>query len=301
MIHRLCGLVMVSAALMGGTAAAVPYSGFDSFYLGIDGQATIPSGTYAGQPNPNFNRLTLLYAHTFPSPAQAGGGTSWVSNHYHRIGAYVLTGQVGSGQTTFGNARVPEGTRPPIVLTPGSGAFAGRLVSNPYGASDPWNVGDVHEYTALRIRPATVLNTGAVQNDPDPNLWSQDYLWERMYASSNGRYTASPGSDDIQLEILSLTPGLNVTLAGDTLNSPGVFNLGPANALDVTPVFWVDGNAADGTYSALMRLVDPNTPDRNSGEFRFDFAPIPEPATWALAGLAMGGGLLLLRRRRSAL
>jgi surface-anchored protein len=32
----------------------------------------------------------------------------------------------------------------------------------------------------------------------------------------------------------------------------------------------------------------------------FLVAPIPEPATWAPAGLALGGGLLLLRRRRPA-
>ena len=56
----------LGGALLALTAPAV--QAFDpaiaSYFIGVDGQAIIPTGTYAGLPNPNHQRLTFLYAHT---------------------------------------------------------------------------------------------------------------------------------------------------------------------------------------------------------------------------------------------
>ncbi len=49
------------------------------FYVGVDGLASVTSGTFAGLANPNAGRLTFLFDH---------------GNHFHGIGAYSYTGTV---------------------------------------------------------------------------------------------------------------------------------------------------------------------------------------------------------------
>ncbi|RYD47021.1 MAG: hypothetical protein EOP83_28700, partial [Verrucomicrobiaceae bacterium] len=45
-----------------------------SYYIGIDGQQTIATGEFAGQVNPNYNRVTLLYAHNYERNPMFKGG-----------------------------------------------------------------------------------------------------------------------------------------------------------------------------------------------------------------------------------
>ena len=81
-ITKLSTLVVaasLAAAFVSTPSARAEISGF---YVGIDSRATLASGVYVDLPNPNFNRLTFLYPHVFPStPA---------NNHYHGIGSYTF-------------------------------------------------------------------------------------------------------------------------------------------------------------------------------------------------------------------
>jgi hypothetical protein len=53
-------LAIATAALADGDAPT------DIYIIGVDSLTTFTSGTYAGLPNPNYGRLTLLYAHYTP-------------------------------------------------------------------------------------------------------------------------------------------------------------------------------------------------------------------------------------------
>lgn len=76
-------------------SASVRHDEGIGFYVGLDGLATVASGTYAGLSNPNADRLTLLFDH---------------GNHFHGIGAYSYTGSamVPDVLSTNANNRIPE-------------------------------------------------------------------------------------------------------------------------------------------------------------------------------------------------
>lgn len=269
-------LVAFGAALSATEVQAALYS----YYVGTDNQATIPSGTYAGQANPNYNRLTLLYGHTYPDNP--------TSNHFHRLGAYALTGSAASPNTFFTNARIPEGANPALPLQAGTGVFAGKLISSPI--SDPV----IGHYSHLTVAPVADLqpfSTNGIANEPE------DYL----YNASAGRYsTTSLAGTDVHFELVSLTPGLNVgTAAGVPLfvNPGDEHHLGDGDTFaNWTPWFWTDSSAAPGTYSATFKLTDEEGLFGDSGEFRYEFQVVPEPGSTTLLGglLALG----MLRRRR---
>lgn len=258
-------------------AEAVIYS----YYIGTDNQATIPSGTYAGLPNPNYNRLTLLYAHPdYTTPS---------SSHYHRLGAVAYTGpNLGAGTATFStNARIPEGANPALPLQPGAGIFNGKLISSPI--VDPV----LGSYSQLAIAPVWDLksyNDNAIPNEVE------DFLWN----SSGGRYTSTITGSDPHFQLVSLSAGLNIgDSSGNVLfaNPGDEHHLGDGNTFaNWTPMFWTEANAAPGTYSATFRITDEEGLFGDSGEFRYEFQVVPEPGSTALlGGLAALG---LLRRRR---
>ena len=56
------------------------------YFVAVDSLETLTSGTYVGLPNPNYGRLTFLFAH--PSVEDPS------SSHFHAIGAYSYTGPV---------------------------------------------------------------------------------------------------------------------------------------------------------------------------------------------------------------
>lgn len=249
------------------------------YYIGLDSRNPLPSGVYAGMTNPNFNRLTFLYAHTYeyvPGLAPAGASTFAV-NHYHPIGAYALTGPTNAVviNPTSSNNRVPEisSQQPPLTLAPTTNAlYAGKLI---HQRSE-------EHYSDLRWRATDDLNQPTKYGPGSPE-------WILFYSSAGTR-TNSLAGGTINLELVSKTDGLHVGTADtlDVLSNPGDrFSLGAGPAINFAPIFWVEGNAPAGTYSASFKLVDTNTdggrtPFLESGVFHLDFKVAPEP-TLAIA------------------
>jgi hypothetical protein len=240
------------------------------FYIGVDTRVTNVGGIYNGTPNPNRGRLTLLLEHV---------------DHYHGIGSYSLTGPASLATVvdTNTNNQIPEtfSGEDPLPLTPGTGLYAGALRSM-VGSS---------EYSYLGMGSTHSL-TGFGPNDPMTVL----------YQSSGGRWTGSLTGVEVGLQLISYTVGLKVGTETDTdiFDSGDIYSLGDGTMIDFKPVFWVDDGATMGTYTAEFRLVNlsDGSDVMDSGRFYFNFAPVPEPGTYAMFGvgiLMMGAAL---RRRR---
>lgn len=230
-------------------------------YIGIDSRATLVSGVYVGQPNPNFGRLTFLHAHWYES--------TFANNHYHGIGTYSYSGPAGSptiNNTSSGN-RIPEvyTALPPLTLLTATAAhplYAGRLMS----------LRSEEHYSDMRLRPTFDLKQYPTN--------SAEYF---MFASSAGTRTNSLAGVAVALELVSKTAGLaignptNVNL----LNNPGDrMTLGEGDSWEALPLFSVAGDAAAGTYTASLKLVDLNAVDyttNQSGVFHLDFRVQPAP------------------------
>jgi hypothetical protein len=237
-----------------------------SLKSGTDTLATFPPGTCDGLANPNYNRLTFFWGHNL-APA--------TSNHYHRFGAYALTGSAASPSIIFANARIPEGSHPNLPLQTGSGAFSGKLVSSPI--LDPV----IRELSHLTIAPIGNLaayNANGIPNEPE------DYLFK----SSAGRYSSSIAGTDPHLQLVCLTPGLNV---GDAAGTPIFVGPGDEHHLEngdtfapLTPWFWTDASAAPAIYSATFKITDEAGLFGNSREFRWEFQVVPEPGSGTLPG-----------------
>lgn len=253
------GLLLYSAAAV--TACAAEHN----YYLTVDGRPTLTWGTYAGQANPNNGRLTLLYAHWNDATPS--------SNHFHGIGVYSLTGAVDAPTVlaTNGNNRLPETytAQEPLTLKAGSGAYAGKLVSGENG----------EHYSDLTLYSIHDLAAAATLNPTSP----EGYMY-----NSNAGYKNTPMTGlDLALEIVSISPGLNLGSTG--LNQPGErLAIGGEASWPFEPVFWTAENAAPGNYSAALRLVDQGNVFGSSGTFHVDFAVVPEPAG---VGMALIAGL----------
>lgn len=265
-------LFLAAAALM-ITLAQPADAAFVSYYVGVDGLATIASGTYAGLSNPNHNRLTFLYAHVYPdAPA---------NNHYHSKGIQVYSGpNLGEGATATGTSSsnyVPEGTLPPLNLSFSSGGlYDGKLIS----AMQSGNA-----FSALTLEDTGML--GGSAPDSGENI---------LFNSSGGRWNGPLTGADVHLELVSLSSGLNVGNA-TTLNlflNPGD-NLHLDESFSFTPLFWTDANAVPGVYTAQFKLTDESGTFGDSGAFEYRFNVVPEPSS-ALLGAV--GVLALVRRRR---
>ncbi len=273
---RVVTLLSISLTALVGLAAApasadVRHDEGIGFYVGLDGLATFPSGTYAGLANPNAGRLSLLFDH---------------GDHFHGIGVYSLTGAPpGQAVDTNGNNRIPEisTTEPPLELVAGTGAWSGKWISSLAGPS---------EYRFLGL--------ASLQSLAGFPPGSEEAI---LFGSSSGRWNGPLDGISVGLQLVSATPGLHVGIDGDLdiFDSGDIYALSPGNDLTFMPVYWVAGDAAAGTYTAELRLValsGDNTLE--SGRFYFDFAkPVPEPETYLLmfAGLAAMGWLARRRLR----
>lgn len=263
---------------IGALALAVPaHAAIASYYVGVDTLQNFATGTYAGQANPNFGRLTMLYAH--PNYTTPSG------SHYHSKGVYTLTGPAGSPTITTSTSNyLPEGTVPPITLTTGTGLYGGKLVSNPYtDTEDPG-----YHFSLL-----TLLDTQSLAGSTIGS--AEQYL----YNSSSDRWTGAIGDADVHLTLVGLSAGLHVGDAGSLtigLETAGDdFHLG--ESINFTPVFWVDGTAAPGTYTATFKLTDESDTLGESGNFEYRFTVVPEPSSVLLLGGAALAGLLRRKRR----
>lgn len=85
------------------------------------------------------------------------------------------------------------------------------------------------------------------------------------------------------MQLVSKTETLHIGTESElhVLEHPGDFViLGRGHTLRFTPVFWTEGDAPSGTYSAEFRLLDINTREGykrilHSGTFNFDFTTVP--------------------------
>lgn len=272
----------------GGLPAGLP-----QYYLGVDSQPTVTyrqnaTDTAVTLPNPNQGRLTLLYAHTYvDTPA---------SNHYHGIGAYTYTGPTNNPtiQDTSSGNRIPEVYQqqagyPRLNLIPGTGSHAGKYISG---------LDHANTYEGLQAGSTQLLNVGAPANDGRTILFN----------SSGGRWTTSLAGAEIGIQLVDITPGLNIW--DSTTNTAmfagvgSIYSLGLGNAATFNPLFWAESAVPLGTnLSATFRLVDTRTtgtPFGQSGRFGFDFttaaSAAPEPGTLGL--ITLTGTLVSLGGRR---
>jgi hypothetical protein len=237
-----------------GSALAAP-AVEPHYFVAVDSLQMLTSGTYAGLPNPNHGRLTLLVAHTDDEDPS--------NNHFHAIGTYSYTGPVESPTviTTNTNNRIPELSTGafPLRLLPGVGVFEGRLASRPTG----------EEYSDLRLASVQVLR-GFPGDSPEGIL----------FHSSEGRWAAPLTDAVVALQRVSVTPGLHLAdEAGAEVPPEGLHPLGAGDLFTFAPVYWAEGTAPVGTYSAAWKLVDVGTGEARlgeSGRFTFDFR-VPAP------------------------
>ncbi|MCP9442131.1 MAG: VPLPA-CTERM sorting domain-containing protein [Nitrospira sp.] len=269
-VTRSLALVALGLVLAGGVESqAVEY------YVGIDGREIIPTGTYAGLPNPNYGRVTFLFAHM--------NETDPTRNHYHGIGAYSYSGPAEAPwvNPTNANNRIPETytRQEPLPLFPGEGVHAGLWVSRPVPEL---------EYSFLQWAPIDQIS-GAEPGSPEHYL----------FHSSGGRWTRSLAGTRLALQVVGLTPGLRVMdETGTTIfTGPGqTYVLGEGDRFSFFPTLYTVA-VGESRYTASFRLIDLNGVAGESGIFHFDVRPVPLPAAvWLmLSGLA---SVSLLARQR---
>lgn len=287
-----------AVAVFGLTSSVMAYDPqFAQYYIGRDLRATIPTGTYANLPNPNFNRVTLLFAHTYLNTPNI--------NHYHSKSTYTYFGPNLGAATTVqpfnGNAAglpsgnfLPEGgtlgNSPRLQLLPGSGVFAGKMISGLAGSLTEVD----NDFGRLEMKSVDALSSFGAGTQGN-------VLFVSGGAPAPGRWTGSMAGSNLSLVLVSITPGLSVAdLGGNTvLSSPGdSVALGDgSSAMSFTPVLQTSltGNA---NLSVTFKIVDTGTgnggsPWLESGQFVINTV-IPEPAS---LGLLAPLGLMLMRRR----
>jgi hypothetical protein len=262
------GLAVLPAA---NTQAAIA-----SYIIGVDGQQTIPSGTYAGLPNPNFQRLTFLYAHydlvdvNYP-------------HHYHSKSRLVYSGPAANPvEVNLASNFLPEASG-------GTHLFLSPSTVGPYAGKSPILEVTGNEFSFLRI-----LDVGKL----DSTVTDPRSVEEILFNSSSGRWSGLITGADVHMVLVSATPGLNF----GTPSNPNADVFGNlegehlADDIDFTWVPWVDSSTANGTeFIAQFKLVDEEGSFGDSGVFEFRFMSVPEPSTALLGAI---GALALLRRRR---
>lgn len=245
--------------------------------VGVDGLETFATGQFMGLPNPNYNRLSLLFPHMH-EPIE--------TSHFHAIGVYSYTSPEDlTILPTSSNNQLPEAryNLPPIPLFPGSGIFSGQYISRKT---------DEHMYSDLKTRPVAHLTDDL-----------SDAYVNAIYNTGNGRWQGLLGEETtIALELVDLTPGLGVVNSEGENLFAGIgenYIIGTGDYFSFKPTFYIAEDSPKTIYSATFRLLDvtssaDHSPFLESGTFTLNFKPVPEPST--LLGFA-GLGLMLLAGR----
>jgi len=260
-MRTLVSVVMAMAIWLGVVSAEAQLTGVSAearltdYFVAVDNLETFTTGTFAGLPNPNFGRLTLLVAHRSPDDPS--------ESHFHAIGAVSYASLEGGGQKvieTSTNNRIPEifTGQLPLQLLPRS-LLEQRAKGKASLVSHPTDT----EYSHLKIESIQVLN--AFPDSPEGLLFN----------SSDGRWATPLDGAIVALQRISVTPGLRVANEeGKGILSAGVYELGEGNTFSFFPTYSTRRSAEVGTYSAAFKLVDARTtvtPLQESGRFTFDF------------------------------
>ncbi|TWT43230.1 all3515 family Zur-repressed PEP-CTERM protein [Botrimarina hoheduenensis] len=290
LLSSFCALVLIVSAGLRANAAVEP--GINLFHVGIDNAEFVNFGPFAGNPNPNYQRLVLLFTHTFVETP--------TSNHFHRIGAYSYVGNPAAIPPQQGfstNDRVPEPYQldDGLGLLPGSGVFAGQLISGIAPTRFPTDSIEL-EYGDLTIKP--VDNLYQYDNVVNNDGRSPFHPGHHLLNASGGAYKSSVAGVTVGMELVSISPGLSIF---DTAGSPlwqtagDIQTLGTGDSWSLTPVFAVDDTTPLAKqFEATFIFRDRGTTGLgDSAPFTFAFVTIPEPSAAALALLGLCG----LRRR----
>lgn len=293
--------VSAIAALMGLSLAARVEAAQLTYYLGVDQHPILNTyqhadNTYVGLANPNYNRLTFLYAHWMTAPIQA--------SHYHGMSNYFYSGPVSAPTiiNTTANNVLPEaytGFPPMGMRLASSGIYSGKFTS--YAYEDQSEDSEGH-YSNLTTGTTTSLM--AITNPAKAEYWiarGNKGTKPDGSAETVGKYSAPLTGTNIGILLVNATPGLHMGIGSTTDISVGTpFTLGDATTLEFTPTFWVEADAEVKNYTATLQFIDLNSAATGvlpSGLVSFQFTnAIPEPAI-GLAGMTL---LPLLSRRRSS-
>lgn len=282
----LCILLALSGIAIPAKATA-DYSYI--WYVGADNWSTLQSREDAkdiyGLTNPNYNRLTMLYAHYVLGSASHFHGTGSYYYDYDSDGTpYVVSSKPGWNHIPAEYQRGIDGGQDYLVLTSGTGIFDGKLISGNDGG----------HFSNLTIQPV-----GALALSDDSNN-------QTLYASASARWSSlSTANTTFGMELVNISDGLHVATesGGSVFSSVGdIATLGTGNSWSFKPVFWTDNSATPGIYSATFRFkditqADSCTPYGDGGEFTYDFRVVPEPGS--VVSLATGLlSLILIRRKR---
>jgi len=241
--------------------------------IGRDNLQTLTSGTYAGLPNPNYNRLSLLFPHLHDPVSTSG---------LHAIGIYSYTGPAINATIipTNTNNQLPEiGKAPALPLTPGTGVFTNKMVS---GKTED------NMYSDLKMKPLDHLTDDLA----DPFV-------QAIYNAGNGRWNKLLGDDaSISIELVAVSPGLGIAneQGQNLFNTVGdTYLIGQGDHFSFTPIFYASPSTTDQNYSASFRILDTNTnnnrtPWLSSGTFSINVqaTAVPEPSNF-VASLALLG------------
>ena len=276
-ITPLMGLSVVGLSVLTvpqiSLAQTAGHSSHHHLMIGRDNLQTLTSGTYAGLPNPNYNRLSLLFPHLHDPVSTSG---------LHAIGIYSYTGPAINATIipTNTNNQLPEiGKAPALSLTPGTGVFTNKMVS---GKTED------NMYSDLKMKPLDHLTDDLAE----PFVYA-------IYNAGNGRWNDLLGDDaSISIELVAVSPGLGIAneQGQDLFNAVGdTYLIGQGDHFSFTPIFYASPSTSDQNYSASFRLLDTNTsnnrtPWLSSGTFSINVQAkaVPEGSNF-LGGLTFLG------------
>jgi len=280
---KLSSLAVAAGAVMcvSGSAKA----DWVKYYVSTDNLPTFTSGTYSGQANPNFGRLTVLYEHKDSS-----------SPHWHTKGRLGLTGPALS----------------PTVVTLSPAIQESQATTGNWTRLQQSNASDYGDFFGSSYH---VSKAEAASNSPTASNFTfrsieflrgtLDPVKTTMLNSSSSRYAL--GIDPlshVHLELVSVSdPDLEVFVdAESSIGSLTVgddFHVGDSNGWEFTPILAI-ANAnivpnVSKTYTATFKLIDEDNLHLDSGNWTITVA-VPEPTS--IAGLGLLGAAFLRRRTR---